>query len=843
MPYHCVAYGCGKTPEDGVTLFRFPKDPAEFRKWEKQVQRTRTKWVATTTSHLCSEHFGKEYFETRPPTAALKLRPGAAPTIFVRPHCSFCSGAGCRTCLPAIQHQSFTAESAVRNICGENNEMAREEEHLTQKGRKPKGKGSDERPAVCEMCGATGSPNNFFSRTKRFCSTSCSRSYSSNSKRSSILARLQGRPPSKKATVLTKVNKVTAGPTEVDGKAPAAFDWGSYLNKEASLGASVSCFAHAPLYDHWDDITIGMKVEVLNTNAVIPSKVYWIATVVQVAGYKALLRYEGFENDGSHDFWCSLVSGELNPIGWCTMTSKLLVPPQDVQDVPDWKDYLMKKLVGASTVPVDFYLKLADSMKTPFKVGMRLEVVDPKHVSQTRMAIVDNVVGGRLRLVYMDQSDAPENVVADFWCHSLSPLLHPVGWSSKVGHANKASANNIESYSFKGNAQSTETLFKKLRITYLGECFFEEGMKLEAIDPLNLGNICVATVRKVLLDGYLMVGIDGTSSSNGSDSFCYHASSHAILPINFCKKNNIPLTAPQGYDPQTFTWESYLEETKAKAAPARLFNADYPGHGFSPNMKLEAVDLMEPRLVCVATVVRCVGRLLLIHFDGWDEEFDQWIDHQSPDIYPIGWCELVGYQLQPPPEPVDLNVNQSVRIKKTKPFMYKGRKRKGHKRGVSMNQAKDDAGHQHEAANAESSQNCPPDVPLIQPKTEPEEEIIAVRVKVEEMETDIDPPELLQKVCLGKVKHEEAGQQVHPEPHRSPDGSSQKNVTHTKMKEQSTAEDKSGAFGSLDESFTGESSMDQSENENQNLQESTQGDGTIDEMEESNSELDEEFVM
>lgn len=68
-------------------------------------------------------------------------------------------------------------------------------------------------------------------------------------------------------------------------------------------------------------------------------------------------------------------------------------------------------------------------------------------------------------------------------------------------------------------------------------------------------------------------------------------------------------------------------------------------------MKLEAVDLMEPRLVCVATVKRCVGRLLLIHFDGWEDEFDQWVDYDSPDIYPVGWCEIMGYQLQPPPEP------------------------------------------------------------------------------------------------------------------------------------------------------------------------------------------------
>lgn len=46
---------------------------------------------------------------------------------------------------------------------------------------------------VCEMCGTSGSSSTFYSKTKRFCSTSCSRSFSSNSKKSSILARLQVR--------------------------------------------------------------------------------------------------------------------------------------------------------------------------------------------------------------------------------------------------------------------------------------------------------------------------------------------------------------------------------------------------------------------------------------------------------------------------------------------------------------------------------------------------------------------------------------------------------------------------------------------------------------------------
>lgn len=45
--------------------------------------------------------------------------------------------------------------------------------------------------ATCEMCGMVGVRDAFYSKTKRFCSVSCSRSYSSNSKKASILARLQ----------------------------------------------------------------------------------------------------------------------------------------------------------------------------------------------------------------------------------------------------------------------------------------------------------------------------------------------------------------------------------------------------------------------------------------------------------------------------------------------------------------------------------------------------------------------------------------------------------------------------------------------------------------------------
>ena len=60
---------------------------------------------------------------------------------------------------------------------------------------------------------------------------------------------------------------------------------------------------------------------------------------------------------------------------------------------------------------------------------------------------------------------------------------------------------------------------------------------------------------------------------------------------------------------------------------------------------------MDPRLICVATISQVVGRLLKIHFDGWEEEYDQWLDATSPDIYPVGWSELVGHRLEPPRPP------------------------------------------------------------------------------------------------------------------------------------------------------------------------------------------------
>lgn len=124
--------------------------------------------------------------------------------------------------------------------------------------------------------------------------------------------------------------------------------------------------------------------------------------------------------------------------------------------------------------------------------------------------------------------------------------------------------------------------------------------------------------------------------------FCYHEKSHCIFPPGFCDENGITLTLPRGYENGNFSWKDYLQKTNSVPAGKHLFNFELPPNNFTVGMKLECADLMDPRLVCVATIAKVVGRLLKVHFDGWEDEYDQWLDCESPDMYPVGWCVLVG---------------------------------------------------------------------------------------------------------------------------------------------------------------------------------------------------------
>ncbi|XP_054715789.1 MBT domain-containing protein 1-like isoform X2 [Uloborus diversus] len=434
-----------------------------------------------------------------------------------------------------------------------------------------------------------------------------------------------------------------------------SFEWQSFLKRPNFYAAPVSCFKHAAVHRSWESITTGVLVEIKSPDCTTcsPSNpcCYWIATVIRVTGYMGLLRYEGFDSDDSLDMWVNLCTEpHIHPIGWCADNGMPLVPPKTIEDKhTDWKDYLVKRISRAKTIPADFAYKIEEHKHSIIKKNMKLEVVDKNCISAVRPAKVKEVVGGRLHISYEDSSEDE-----GFWFHERSPLIHPVGWAQIVGHPLQGKIEYAHQslrktlYQTFDPDDATWNMFMPV-INFVKNLKFKEGMKLEAIDPLNLSTICVATVIEVLRNNYLMIGIDGmvNQSANGSDCFCYHSSSPCIFPVGFCESNGITLTPPKGYKGD-FKWQEYLRKTKAKPAPVALFHREIPNHGFREGMYLEAVDLISPRLICVAVVTKVVGRLLRIHFEGWEDAYDQWCDCESPDLFPIGWCQAVGYKLEPP---------------------------------------------------------------------------------------------------------------------------------------------------------------------------------------------------
>ncbi|KAJ3597955.1 hypothetical protein NHX12_001470 [Muraenolepis orangiensis] len=91
---------------------------------------------------------------------------------------------------------------------------------------------------------------------------------------------------------------------------------------------------------------------------------------------------------------------------------------------------------------------------------------------------------------------------------------------------------------------------------------------------------------------------------------------------------------PSQYQAGHFSWEKYLKETGASAAPASCFR--------QVGMKLEALDPRNTTSTCIATVVGLTGSRLRLRLDGSDNNNDFWRLVDSSEIQPIGSCEKNG---------------------------------------------------------------------------------------------------------------------------------------------------------------------------------------------------------
>ena len=74
---------------------------------------------------------------------------------------------------------------------------------------------------------------------------------------------------------------------------------------------------------------------------------------------------------------------------------------------------------------------------------MKVEVADRKNMYSMCVATIVDVIGDRLRMRYDGLED---DVAEDFWCHYQSSEIHPIGWSSLVGHTLQPPIGMLKSY-------------------------------------------------------------------------------------------------------------------------------------------------------------------------------------------------------------------------------------------------------------------------------------------------------------------------------------------------------------------------------------------------------------
>lgn len=58
-----------------------------------------------------------------------------------------------------------------------------------------------------------------------------------------------------------------------------------------------------------------------------------------------------------------------------------------------------------------------------------------------------------------------------------------------------------------------------------------------------------------------------------------------------------------------------------------------------------------------------VGYRLRLHFDGYPENYDFWVNGDSMDIFPVGWSDKNGHRLDPPKGYVASNFNWNAYLK------------------------------------------------------------------------------------------------------------------------------------------------------------------------------------
>ncbi|KAJ7329278.1 hypothetical protein JRQ81_015452, partial [Phrynocephalus forsythii] len=248
---------------------------------------------------------------------------------------------------------------------------------------------------------------------------------------------------------------------------------------------------------------------------------YWIVSVLENVGGRLRLRYVGVEETDSYDQWLFYLDYRLRPVGWCQENKYRMDPPagkNDKQDHADLRNHL-------------------------FAVGMKLEVVDIREPSSVCPATVSKVFNDQFVQVTIDDL-RPEARETSILCHADSFGIMPAQWCLKNGvHLTppKVCIAVVQDFDWadylkqSGAEAAPQSCFRNVPISR----GFTKNMKLEAVNPRNPAEICVASVSSV--KGRLMWLHCLPAPAL---EFIVDVESMDIFPVGWCEANAYKLLAP-----------------------------------------------------------------------------------------------------------------------------------------------------------------------------------------------------------------------------------------------------------------------------------------------------------
>ncbi|KAM9173700.1 scm-like with four MBT domains protein 2 isoform 1-T1 [Pangshura tecta] len=275
---------------------------------------------------------------------------------------------------------------------------------------------------------------------------------------------------------------------------------------------------------------------------------YWIVSVVENVGGRLRLRYVGLEETESYDQWLFYLDCRLRPVGWCQENKYRMDPPAEIyslKNISEWKCALEKSLNDAAKfpLPMEVFKDHADLRSHFFTVGMKLEVVDMREPFNICPASVTKVFNNHYLQVTIDDL-RPEPSKISILCHADSLGILPVQWCLKNG-VNLTPPKGYSGQDFDwadyqkqcGAEAAPHFCFRNTSFSR----GFTKNMKLEAVNPRNPAEICVASITSV--KGRLMwLHLEGLQMP--APEYIVDVESMDVFPVGWCEANAYNLTPP-----------------------------------------------------------------------------------------------------------------------------------------------------------------------------------------------------------------------------------------------------------------------------------------------------------